>query len=327
MAKRPRIFRFGLGTMLLLVTALAISFGYWSNRARNRKRAVEVLESAGYKVTWDSDETRSWEKKFGEFDQIRRPDDLLSQFEMRRRGWVTRCLGRHYADTVVGLSSQSDYGRFDLSRRTLTADDWRQICSLDSLRELKIGTVPSQEVLNSICRIRTLETLSVYRLPRGVAVPDLSNLQRLRRFDVQFGSISDSNAKNVARARNLEYVGGLLGVSDEGLRHLSRLTHLRGLNLAGNAYVSDEGFRQVAKIKSLEWIKLSHTKITYGTLREIAMKPNLKLIGSQTPANVLGMVKHLPADDLVYEKQLFDRSVREPLSSIGHWFSSLQQSE
>jgi hypothetical protein len=66
-------------------------------------------------------------------------------------------------------------------------------------------------------------------------------------------------------------------ISDEGLKNLAGMTHLRSLNLCGTN-ITDAGLKQLAVMKDLQNLQLSSTKVTDAGMEELMKLPKLQSV-------------------------------------------------
>jgi len=104
---------------------------------------------------------------------------------------------------------------------------------------------------------------------------------RLRALEIRWGHVTDVGLEHVAGMSNLEYLslpfpypGVGEPITDEDLRHLTRLKKLRVLKIP-RANVSSEGLAHLAEIASLEKLVLRGTSIGDAELRVLARLPRL----------------------------------------------------
>ena len=80
--------RFGLRTLLILITLIALSLGWWSSSAMKQSRATVAISTLGGSVTYD------YQAATGVFNRNATPAGPL---------WLRRLIGRDWFDTVHGV--------------------------------------------------------------------------------------------------------------------------------------------------------------------------------------------------------------------------------
>jgi Leucine-rich repeat (LRR) protein len=94
---------------------------------------------------------------------------------------------------------------------------------------------------------------------------------------VDQAGMTDANAKTLElfpRIRRLSIYGTL---TDAGLQHLRRLTHLRALSLRATR-VTDAGFENLKGLRELDDLELADTQITDATLEQLRELRSLKVL-------------------------------------------------
>jgi hypothetical protein len=87
---------------------------------------------------------------------------------------------------------------------------------------------------------------------------------------------TDKGLAELAKCRLLEELNiGSPGVTDEGMRHVAKLTNLKKLMLFGCENVTNEGLAQLTTLKSLRHLYIADSKITIGGLSHLNKIPAL----------------------------------------------------
>ena len=337
MAKRCRWLRFSLGTIMLLISAVAIWLGTWSNTARNQRVAAEALARAGYMVKFDVD--LDTQKPIVTVLPARglgirpvpapTPTSQLSKSEAYRRELIRRYLGRHYADRITGFSANTVEPTLNVTPPT--AKEWKRIQSLRSIRQVRLGEGATDEDLENVSRIpgivdlslnseqltergfaalenlRELRSLSIEKIRKGERITGLRGLPGLISLQLDYViELDDVDAKHLSNSTMLRKLSQTaLRVSDEGLLHLSQLPHLQELDLSFNDEITDKGMKFVARMKELTRLELAGTSITNAGLDQVADLPKLKYL-------------NLVSSKVTHEEVLRLRE-RYPNRNIAHW--------
>src|SRR5262249_732547 len=120
-----------------------------------------------------------------------------------------------------------------------------------------------------------LKNLQVLHLGGNRKVTDaggqgLRELRQLRALDPSFTALAHQARAGPGGLARLESVAlGKTGISDEGLKQVARLQHLRALDVR-NTKVTDVGLQQLAGLTRLQALDLYATKVTDAGLKELA---------------------------------------------------------
>jgi len=248
-----------LGVVTLAATALLIAgagVGLLARRAARVRGAVRAIEAVGGVVTWDY-----------EFAILL--DDTLS-FEERQDLWSA------VHDRRVKKDLDRD-GRAWLRR--LLGPEWlHDVAAVYFLPSYPPERSPAHGVSLS-------ETLAVH----------LPAFPRLKWLLVVEGQVTDRTLETAGGLRDLENLVIVDGaaVTDEGLRHLSRLSRLRDLELP-NSLITDAGLRHLISLDKLETLALRGTEVTdRGTaaLLELRSLKSLTLDGTHITENGIEMLR------------------------------------
>jgi hypothetical protein len=162
--------------LLVVVTTVGIALGYWTHRARQQRRIVELIEAGGGSVYYEHE---------GPLAPRRGP--IIA--------WLAELLGRDYVDTVVEAAVHD--------RKTVP-----EALKLHRWRQLQIyGDELDDRQLAQLARCRDLEVLNVdFRLKKvsGPTLRMLSRLPRLRVLHVSGVLISEAGIRDLAASPTLE---------------------------------------------------------------------------------------------------------------------------
>jgi hypothetical protein len=138
------------------------------------------------------------------------------------------------------------------------ADD-KLLAALERLPYLRSATQINQsaEITDSLCRLRQLEDLELSGAELGISnAKALGGLPRLR-------------------ALTLDTCGG---VTDAALEEISKAPRLVTLRLNQSADFTLKGVKELRRLKHLKELWLMSTKLTNGTLKEVAEWTNLQVL-------------------------------------------------
>ena len=226
------MFRFGLGTLLLLVTFFCVWLAFQVNRARVTKRVIDAVEESGGEVFFVHQKTG--------------PDGIDPSLELRRPAWLRKLVGDEFFLEVTYIRFTSRITDSDLSRLCpilkrlpdlpeLALDHAENLSDIGPLRELhNVHRLYVHHGVNitdvrALARLTNLQTLGLYRCTKltDIAVlKELSSLKELRLYECE--NLSDiSVLGGLASLQILEL--NRCPISD--IRVLKGLTNLQQLYL------------------------------------------------------------------------------------------------
>jgi hypothetical protein len=196
--------------------------------------------------------------------------------------------------TDAGLAHISDMPNLEIlclhGIRDITDEGVAHLSKTRSLRKLEIGVSQvTDRGLSYLSRIKTLEHLVLPQDQKGITDRGLTYLGRLPKLrhlaisrihfvDPKMNKeyYTDKGLAELANCRLLEelYIGSP-GVTDEGMRHVARLTNLRKLMLFGCENVTNEGLAHLTNLQSLKHLHITDSKITVGGLSHLNKIPAL----------------------------------------------------
>lgn len=127
----------------------------------------------------------------------------------------------------------------------------------------------------------------------------ISKHTKLQDLVLNTGRFSDGGVEQLAECQsllNLEVVSGTDALTNESLRHLSRLKNLKLLSIRGTG-ITDEGVKFLERMTGLETLCLVDTSVTGSGLEQLGRLSNLKhleLGGSKIKNEYLGFLKQFP---------------------------------
>lgn len=135
--------------------------------------------------------------------------------------------------------------------------------------------------LRHLAGFRALESLVIYQAVRDADLDSLQVLPKLKSLSLIYGEqLTDEGLANFEKLPGLEdlYVCNLARVTDAGLQHLSRLSHLTALNIWGDAFeLADNGLGHISRVASLRKLRLTGCdRITEAGVLQLAALKNLE---------------------------------------------------
>jgi hypothetical protein len=210
---RRRWLAISLKGLILLVLILGLILGWQVHRAREQRRATQVIRDSGGSLHYD------WEFVGGTFVPGREPP---------APDWLRRLLGDEFLQEVTWANiAETTEGRNALDRALV------HLRSLGRLRELILTAGCLQDT--HLSRIQGLTALERLEIVGAVNLTDaglahLRGLDHLRSLAINDGALTDASLDHLAHITSLEKLD-LRGnrLTDAGLGRLSRLPSLRRL--------------------------------------------------------------------------------------------------
>ena len=139
------------------------------------------------------------------------------------------------------------------------------ISQLRQLRTLRIfQTMVTDEGVSSLATLPHLQTLTVSsRQVTSTSLETLSRLKQIRELGIWCWHVSDDDLPTLADFPALNSLMLIAPVSDQGIRHLEKLTNLTHLTLDSDG-ITDAGLSRLHALKNLVFLNVSETKVTRG---------------------------------------------------------------
>lgn len=312
--------RFGLRSLLLLVTVGCLALGWHVERVRRQRLAVAELEKGGAEIAYYT----SAEDDYGDDkDAIKNPRTVGEWIEWLTPNRLRIALGIDFfrrVDSVTFDYEVVDYPHL-LSRlrdlrglRQLTLyyaldEDLAFIGEIQTLTDLElVCSEITDKGLVHLANLRRLKGVSLHGSPiRGPGLVYLAKLPHLESLDLSDTQLVDANAGyllGLRRLKSLSLSDTLIG--DAGLSRLAGLPRLEELYL-GDTLVSDEGLASLDSLANLRVLRLDGTAITDDGLRVLGDFGSLENISvdrtAATAAGADSLRRRLPKS-FVYASQL-----------------------
>jgi Leucine-rich repeat (LRR) protein len=244
MKKQRRIRpRFGLRSILLLTTLIAVICGGWLRQAQMQRFACERLEEFGIKI--ELEEPRWWLSWL--------PKPVLSFGD-----------GHYFCEvSIVSLHVSSD-SSIRWEGTPYRNDLLTLVAELSSVKKLWIdGSLVDPTDFPLLANCRKLEELRVHSTELAdVDFERLPRLPSLKTLDLAGGAALSGRFINVKRFPNLRELDcSRTQLNDETLREIGRFTELRQLDLSFTK-VTDKGVAAISSLKKLELVGLMGTRVT-----------------------------------------------------------------
>ncbi len=201
--RRWRCCRFGLRSMLIVMTLVCVTLGIWIQRAVEQHRIVEHLEARGTTVFYD------YQFEGDAYNKLATP---------RFGGWFSNDWRHHLFHSVVGIRIGA-YFRTDTydespgphmyDKEFLIDDDtWAMLKSLDEVTYLALNAANvSNDELRHVADMLRIEELALDSVPiDGDGLAHLANLPALRSLSLWGTRLSDENLDGLLKIRTLKSV-------------------------------------------------------------------------------------------------------------------------
>lgn len=178
--RKRRWFQFGLRTLLVLTTIVAVLFAGWSHKARQQREAVASLRVAGGGVIYDY-------RAHG----LEQPPNLPA--------WLLKALGVDYFASAQGVY---------LGDSEITADGLKDLKFLTSLQYLDLQRTQITDAgLQYLAKLSTLEGIHL----GGTQVTDaglghLKSLTALQSLDLGYTRVTDAGLEHLKEMTTLRRI-------------------------------------------------------------------------------------------------------------------------
>ena len=284
-----RRFQFRLKTLLIVVTAFCIGFGWLGvqiKRARDQRQAVEAIQEMGGAVYYHY--------MFNEDGYpVSNPKPPIPTW---LAGWIgyhlfinpyeVQFYGEESGDNVLPVLQAFPDLR-SLKNPSISDSALIHLKEFTNLRELELPYKITDAGLVHLKGMTNLDSLSLY----GTNITDaglahLKGLTNLKYLEISSNQITNAGLEHLKELTNLqnlllegtqitdEYLENLKGLtnlqnlylgnsqlSDDGLVHLEGLIKLRSLTLAGE-HITDTGLEHLKGLINLKRLDLKNTKVT-----------------------------------------------------------------
>jgi len=253
--------QFGITTLLVIMTLLAVCLGIYASPAKRQGRAVKSLEKLGAEVSYDYQR---------EVDPSDPRSSHRHSFRVNPPGpqWARRILGEEFFQTPDAIS-------FKRNTVALRSEELQPLKNLPGLVSLHLdGCGISDDHLVNVAALRKLDLLSLTN--NRITDDGLASLAELNELETL------SLSKNQIKGMGLQYLATLPHlrelflydnpISDDELVYLAHAESLEMLGLAGTK-ITDDGLKYLEGLLKLRYVSLTRTQVT----REAAARLRQKL--------------------------------------------------
>jgi hypothetical protein len=296
-------FRFRLRSLLFVMAALAVGFGFIGNVAIHARRQAaiaakikEVQGSYDYiapdDVIWYPEPTLyvSCRKLFGEnacrnircvsFGTGRDATDGLQAIQRLPKLAAIRLGSAETTDENLKLLSACPsvhWIQLNVAEATLTASGISELRRLPKLRYLELrGVGVDDELLRGVESLTQLEEINIASTKITAAgFASLNKLPQLHILSVDQCAIDDIalrnlNCQQITRLR----LSRLPDFTAEDMAALGAMTNLKRLSI-NDCAIGDDGLRCLPEMPELSWIYLPNTGVTDACIPELLRQPKL----------------------------------------------------
>ncbi|PHS07642.1 MAG: hypothetical protein COA78_13370 [Blastopirellula sp.] len=225
MRPRRRWYQFSLGSILILITSVAVGSAYYRsllNQCRDQVIAAQKLEAIGAEVTYQP-AIPSWLSWLPEADRCIKVTIVDLEHKEYSEG------------SLAPLAELHDLERLYLARSSVTDKDLISVSKLYKVRRVSLwGTQLSNECFEHFKQMRQLELLDIQQNPNmdEQALHYLQYWPKLRLLKMRSG-VTDSGLKLlVAHPFHPVEMLAASRISDEGMEDLLKLQRIRYLSIS-----------------------------------------------------------------------------------------------
>jgi hypothetical protein len=194
--------------------------------------------------------------------------------------------GMKYIADLTKLKQLTIFKAGDLTNKGLA-----ELAKLKCLTEFYLGgdTNISLSGLKSLNSLKKLKDLTIQNVKQDNSIMDISGLTALEDLSISLprkhkgrtiiyeSSFQDKDLTclaNLTRLKELWLAGA--GISDEGIKHLSGLTNLESLGIAGQSRITDVGLKYLANMQKLYRLRIHDGHFGDRALQYLENLPSLR---------------------------------------------------
>lgn len=253
--------RFGLRSLLLLMTVIAVWIGIHSHNTAAQRKAVEAIHEYGGWVRYD------YQFPSGSYN----PTDFDGKAMPIVPAFLIQTFGIDFFQSVVQVScNYSEDSGTRLINLNHTDAALEHLPSLPNLRALLLSNRQgSDDGLAHVGKLTRLEHLYMWDVSEvsDVGVAHLANLRRLKCIHLSSSKITDKSLKTFTSMPELEVLSLQFNTfSDAGVKQLTRLPRLKHLWVCGreessNA-ITDDMLAEFERMQGLVALGIQRTRVT-----------------------------------------------------------------
>jgi hypothetical protein len=281
--KRKRRWISGLGLLMLVVAALAVPVAMVTNKVREQRRMIKMVEAEHGSVSFD------YEFVNGKYLMPNRQpaapkwlrklvgDEPFRSIQMVRVGFPPRQRAlRPISDRfLLELGNVPSLRTLELYYASIDDAQCRLLARLSRLTHLTVlYSNVGDEGVAALTSLRNLESIDLQQAKiTNRALESLASIKSLTYVDVSFNSIDDSGVQRLSQLpvlKELQLHGA--NVHGEGLRGLANLEYL-GM---GDAPIDDSSMACIGKLHKLKWLQISDAKFTSEGLKKLEVLVDLE---------------------------------------------------
>lgn len=287
--------RFGVRSLLIAVTCLAVALGWWRHRAEQQRLAVAWIESRGGRVELqhEADYKSRQPAPTVYYSTGSAEDQAQWAASLPKPSWLERQLGPHYLHAVSSiffyhadlqgdvwrLKHAHSLRRLGIVESRLDEKAWEAIGNCRNLQSLSISECECDS--QGFAQLATLPKLTVLGLDRvqleESALAAIGKCTNLKTLDLTFCAFEAEHLSHLSELHKLTHCGlGFTSVGDEQLKVVAAWPKLTRLEL-GNQ-VTDACVPDLLSAGQLEHLIFMQSTITDAGLNELLKLPNLQTI-------------------------------------------------
>ena len=274
-------FRFGLRSLLLVMTVIAALLAFYFSRAKRAERAANELQSAGADVLYD-------------YQRVHKEPASGFHYSYQAEEPGPAALRKTLGD---GFFQNADWIKLD--NKSLTSSDLRPLQQLTTLRHVSLVNCRiSDEHMKHLGALHLLESVDL----KGNDITDkglsqLGELAHLKMLSLSGNNLTGSGFEHFSSPNVRQLFLYENPVSDTGLASIGKLSSLQMLGLA-RSEITDEGLAHLKGLDELTYISLNGTAVTDAGLehlRHLRKLSEVELFGTRvTPEGVHRLQSALP---------------------------------
>jgi Leucine-rich repeat (LRR) protein len=282
---RRRWLKFSLGGLLLAITLLCLLLGWYAESVARQRRAVERLEQLDATVYYDYQ--RKTSSAAGAHDPRLGPPGPA---------WLHSLVGADWFGTVDMVLHFGHFDENGTPAEKMTSQDVALLEDLPQLEALLFNKVPTTDA----------------------DIAHVASLRDLQYLDINGAQLSDAGLEQLARLQKLETLelGGPDAsaapdpITDEGLRHLLNLVHLKHLAL-GPTQATEAGLSQLMALEEMEDFEIGLSPGTEVRLAWLDQWPKLESLALRSGTLTVEACEQLAKCRLMTSLELQDATVSD----------------
>jgi hypothetical protein len=288
--RRWRWLRYGLRTLLILVTIVCLWLGWFIVQVHKQRRAVAALEKYGAEVDYSAFYTyRPWTNVLPR-GLILWLNDVLSSNDVRRVIRVTIQSADLGEDDLVVLADLPYLKYLNLSGPAITDASLEHVKNLKQLRCLKlIDSKVSDAGLRCVSKLENLDGLYLSGTQfTDAGISYLCSLTKIDELYLDGTNVTGACLQDLAAIKSLRVLRlDNTQVCGEGLVHLAQMPKLE-MVIMRNTPISDADLPYLQQVPSRVSLWLARTKLTDEAAQQLPNAVDRRAQPAAVPATING---------------------------------------